>query len=138
MPHDIDDLNPYRAPLASMKPNEMESAETQTVRRRFRWRIIGVTVLYLYGGSLVLVAMLSTIHMAVWFAILLHRGELARFTWVVAVSTGAVVTLVLGIACIFAGRSLWKTHWALAMSTIAFAIGLYSAFVAIGGRLIGI
>ena len=35
MPHDIDDLNPYRAPLASMTPDASESVGTETVRAAF-------------------------------------------------------------------------------------------------------
>jgi hypothetical protein len=51
-------------------------------------------MLYLYGGSLIFVAMLATIHMAVWTMVFLHRGEPVRFVWIAGVLRGSIAAAI--------------------------------------------
>jgi hypothetical protein len=50
------DVNPYQSPLADSKPPMLDA--TSPPRRRLRWRVIPVTLLYLYGGCAILVGVL--------------------------------------------------------------------------------
>lgn len=130
--------NPYRSPLV---PNELfhrNGSPSEAERRGFRWRIIPVTMLYLYGGSLVFVSLLATIHMAVWSAIIIHRGGYVRFAWAAGVLRGSLVAAVLGALFIFAAKDFWRRRWLRGALEALAAVTLYAAFASLGGRLLGI
>lgn len=97
-----------------------------------------VTVLYLYGGSLIFVASLATIHMAIWTAVFLHRGQHVRFAWVTSVMRGSIVAAILGTLLIIGARDIWRRRWLRGTIEVSAAIMTYAVFAAIGGRLIGI
>jgi hypothetical protein len=129
--------NPYRPPTV-LEPSHREELDSLIPYRRFRWRVIGVTMLYLYGSALVIISTLSAIHTCVWFAVFLRRGEHIRFSWVASVTMSAAVAMLLGLIFLFAGRSFWKSRWKIGLLAVSAAAILYMAFDAVGGRIIGI
>lgn len=130
---DSHEHNPYAAPLASL-----DFVEEETEHRRFRWRVVPVTVLYVWGGSLLFVAVLSTVHMLAWLLVRVHRGEVAPIPWAVGIVSGATIVACLGSGLVLSGRSVWKSHWLRGGIGTAASVAAYSAFIASGGRLIGL
>jgi hypothetical protein len=120
-----------RFPVASMKdvePNPYESptiaevlAANATGRRKFRWRIIPVTLLLIYGVGLAVGATASSL-----FA-LLALLRLSELPWEPRVSPWYFlfadgVAIVIGILLISTATSLWKARWRAAGFTFASAV----------------
>jgi hypothetical protein len=121
-----DDTNPYKSPTAPSEP--AATASSPPPPRRFRWRVIPVALLYIYGGSLVVSGVIS-VPFIVWVTIL--RGENSPLRddlhWLLPGYFGMTV---LGCLFLFAGRSLWHGRWKRGIIASAAAFALYGGAIA--------
>jgi hypothetical protein len=113
MTTDPNEANPYRSPMAAIRQSEAAVTTPAAVQRRFRWRVVPVTLLYMYGGGLVLVG-LESLGLMLWFT--LARGEgspLRRGNWLTTACMLAVgpAMFATGLLFLFAGRNLWQARW---------------------------
>jgi len=90
--------NPYHSPLASCKP--IESTNT-SVCHTFRWRVIPVILLYIFGICLIFSGLL-TLGTGFW-RIAQDKKPLIEL-WV-------SLALVPGWLFLYAGWNLWKGRW---------------------------
>ncbi len=105
--------NPYESPTAAEIP-----AAKPIQRKRFRWRIIPVTLLLIYGVGTVV----STLPATVGFAFLLLKhpeyAESGRpYLWQVFCSCG--LAMFTGVLLIFTAMNLWRGRWRVAGFTFA-------------------
>jgi hypothetical protein len=128
MPLGLNETDPSRSPVKISAPFDLDSAQASAAGRRFRWRVIPVTLLYIYGACLLASGLMCVV--AVFVGIFVsgrgtpidsgHPGE--RFPLIV--SPGAAA---LGCLFLYMGRNLWRKQWrrvAIAALPAAAMIGL--------------
>jgi hypothetical protein len=132
MTTDPNETNPYRSPVTATRPVEV-AVPSPSVRRRFRWRVIPVTLLYLYGGGVIaggLGIVFATLCLAVFggdrFQSRIGLGGAA--VCVCLICPGAIA---LGCLFLFAGRSLWQGRWRRGIAATILAFAIYGGVVAV-------
>jgi len=108
----------------------MDPSQPRPVRQgRFPWRIVPVTLLYLYGGLALLDGVLGIGTIARGGSVLVnHRPASDLQVWGAALS---FVGLGAHGACVIAaGRYLWQWRWRRCFVAIATALGLLLIVVA--------
>ncbi len=128
------DANPYRSPMANGRA--IEPIVWQSPPRRFRWRVIPVALLYLYGGSMI-VSPLLCLSMLLWLAVFVgdrlaaswNRGDLppVLFGSLVAIP----VAIPLGCLFCYAGRNLWLGRWRRGSITALMGVAIFGGAVAV-------
>lgn len=115
-------LNPYQSPaVVEVAPAQEPSGKA------FRWRIIPVTLLLIYGGCVVLGTALVTVSGALRIA---RHSDYAEYgigptPW--ELSGFCATGLGCGVLLILSAVSLWRTRWWIA--GLAFALAVLSAYV---------
>lgn len=113
------------------------STTERSFGRRVRWRVIPVTLLYLYGGGLVMDGLiyLGVIYglsiTAIWRDLNEPDAKIAGL-YILLVGHAAIAV---GCLFLFAGRSLWCAHWwrgiigTLLAAALCGAVGVVVQFV---------
>jgi hypothetical protein len=118
---DDSNVNPYQSPRADTYDPPPPAVASQS-RRLFRWRVIPVTLLYLYGGSALLVGMGGLGELA--FFIAFPRRSMP-FHSLFALSSICLAATAVGGVLLYAARVLWQGRWRRA--GILFLVGLAAA-----------
>jgi hypothetical protein len=122
MEDDRSETNPYRSPVESSVRDESAVAAP----RRFRWRVIPVTLLYLYGGGMLMTVPCTLF--ASCSAICSWRSPTSLLLAEVMAMASASLLLV-------AGRQLWKGRWRRGAIAGALGIALYATTAIILSRV---
>ena len=122
MPPEQTDTNPYASPKSH------HSSGASRARRRFRWRLIPTSLLYLHGVGFVLIAF-AALGMLLWMMVA-EPLRLTRDPIAVAMAFICAVALtVAGSLLILAARACWragKGDWRRAGVFTVFGFGLYT------------
>ena len=119
------ELNPYASPVASDAP------DVSGPRPRFRWRVIGGMLLYLYGGSVLLLGLLELAFCVALFTYpfpLSHRALRRRHIPVLGLFVDSVLGVLAGCLLLVAARVCWKggkARWRRAGVLALFGFGLW-------------
>jgi hypothetical protein len=127
-----DRANPYRSSLASSGPDQLGAAAP----RRFPWRAVPATLLYVAGGSLLMPALAVLAVCVHRFLALRPRESVDRDDISVAIAT--VIALGIASLLLLAGWRIWKPRWWQGMLIGAMAIAIFAVMVFIFmGAMIG-
>ncbi len=124
MSADNTDINPYQSPAAYPGQDPSPPEQASAVKWRFRWRMIPVTLLYLYGGG----SMMGALAMVLAFFVSLGRGTTRLPTgesifWLPLFAGWATMV---GFTWLSAARSLRQGRWWNGIA--AFILGLAAVF----------
>ena len=118
---DANDANPYCSPLASCDPLELTNASAPRV---IRWRVIPVTVLYLFGAFLVFGG-LTVFGVSFWR---IAQGSTPLPQW------GESICVVPGAFFLYAGWSIWNGPRRRAALAILLAVISYLGCAAVASH----
>jgi hypothetical protein len=107
-----DEANPYRSPNETSVLIEPAYAPPSGPRRRIRWRVIPVTLLYFFGAWAMIQGVLIYV-LSLWLAVFgddrVRRIQIPVHL-LVPFALGAIV-LIGGGLVFWAARNLWKGRW---------------------------
>jgi hypothetical protein len=98
------------------------SLPPKPARRRFRWRIIPVVLLSLYGGLAVLLGVDCVYNVLYGYDVLIDNTHFASNDQIQFMLLGNVFFGIHGCFAIAAGRYIWKRHWWRSVAAVAGAI----------------
>ncbi len=119
------ELNPYASPAADVR-------EAAAVRRRFRWRVIPVAILCVFGAPL-LVGMVVLLGFSVWWRIRNPDAMDLGVGPTVPMLAGYLFGLIAAALCLLTARRLWQGRWWSAVAAFSVAIFLFFLFSRLAG-----
>ncbi len=122
--------NPYQSPAVHVLQDELPSGDKQSKPRWFRWRVIPVTLLYIFGGML-LVAGVARVVILVWLAFrerIFQDAEYGYFLMALTCSSSLLYILA-GSLAVVAGRAWWKGRWLNGWLAFLLFLLLYASVV---------
>ena len=102
--------NPYQAPTTCPAEEAAHRDGRQQNGRRFRWRVIPVTLAYPFG-VISLLGGLGTVAMSTWQLLGLDQVDAHALALIVPFYVTGLLCVLAGIALIVAARCLWKGRW---------------------------
>lgn len=97
---------------------------TESMHPRFRWLIIPVVLLYLYGGFMVLNSIIWLFMVVSGCSVTINHTHLASDTQIKFMMLGMILFGIHGCFAIALGRYLWRQSWRRCVVAIAGAIVL--------------
>jgi hypothetical protein len=119
------DVNPYESPQARLIEDAVPDPRQPPRPRWFRWRVIPVTLLYLYAAAWLFQAVMGIAALG-WFLFISQpeqRPGPATMAYLLTTPIGGV----LAFLSVIAGRNLWKGRW---RRGICFVIAVATVFAA--------
>ncbi len=129
MPGDTEDINPYQSPTAYGGQEPPPPEQVSAGKWRFRWRMIPVAVLYVYGAAFMMAALLMVLRLIES----LDRGTTSLPTgesvfWLPMLAGCAAMV---AFAFFFGAWSLWRGRWSRVI-----AVCVLGSMATVGGSLL--